>query len=85
MVVKDGGQPPRTAATTIEVNVTRNMFAPEFQNFKTRVDIPETLPAGTVVVRVSAKDKDRIVSYFLLPFQLMCNYKAKCDHFKSLV
>ena len=63
ILAKDGGTPPLTATTTVQVDVQRNIFPPVFTSNSTEdATIPETLPAGAPVAAVMATDADDAVS-----------------------
>ncbi len=61
ILAKDGGTPPNTATATVAINVDRNLNSPKFTNNTYKVDIPETLPAGSTVTAVTATDTDTSV------------------------
>ncbi|XP_036168193.1 protocadherin gamma-B2 isoform X20 [Myotis myotis] len=55
----DGGDPVRTGTTQIRIEVTdANDNAPVFSQDVYRVSLPENLPPGTSVLKVTATDKD---------------------------
>jgi protocadherin Fat 4 len=58
ILAKDGGTPPNTATATVRIDVDRNLNSPKFTNDNYKVDVPETLPAGSTVFAVTATDKD---------------------------
>ena len=62
--VQDGGTPPRSASTVVQVNVIRNLFAPQFfANGIIKTSIPETATPGYSVFQVTATDADATVSW----------------------
>lgn len=62
--VKDGGSPPLSDYANLYVFVEKNLFAPEFANNNLNLEetIDESLPAGSSILTVSAKDDDIYVS-----------------------
>ncbi|XP_055473369.1 protocadherin gamma-B6-like, partial [Psammomys obesus] len=59
----DGGDPPRSATTQIEVSVKdTNDNPPVFSQEEYRVSVSENLPPGSSVLRVTATDKDEGVN-----------------------
>ncbi len=58
MLAKDGGTPPQTATSIVTINVDRNLNTPRFRESNIRVNIPETLAAGSLVSAVAATDQD---------------------------
>ena len=65
MRAKDGGSPPRTDTTVVQVDVDRNLNKPQFDPQTYAARVLETLPLGSVVATVVAKDSDLRVSYIL--------------------
>ncbi len=62
VVAKDGGTPPMSAVTLVNVNVNRNLNAPRFETANYEQTVLETQPLGVAFVRVQAKDNDQRVS-----------------------
>ncbi|XP_021006531.1 protocadherin gamma-A10 isoform X14 [Mus caroli] len=59
LVASDGGNPPRSGTVLITVTVfDANDNAPVFTSTEYRVNIPENLPVGTQLLKVTATDKD---------------------------
>ncbi|XP_007647008.2 protocadherin gamma-A10-like isoform X1 [Cricetulus griseus] len=59
LVASDGGNPPRSGTVLITVTVfDTNDNAPIFTSPEYRVNIPENLPLGTQLLKVTATDKD---------------------------
>ncbi|XP_046579033.1 protocadherin Fat 4-like [Haliotis rubra] len=58
VMATDQGTPARTATATINVQVTRNLFAPRFNPLNYEADIYETQSLGTSIIRVNATDSD---------------------------
>ncbi|XP_052011301.1 protocadherin gamma-A10 isoform X13 [Apodemus sylvaticus] len=59
LVASDGGNPPRSGTVLITVTVfDANDNAPIFTSTEYRVNIPENLPVGTQLLKVTATDKD---------------------------
>ncbi|XP_034373783.1 protocadherin gamma-A10 isoform X21 [Arvicanthis niloticus] len=59
LVASDGGNPPRSGTVLITVTVfDTNDNAPVFTSTEYRVNIPENLPVGTQLLKVTATDKD---------------------------
>ncbi|RUS85645.1 hypothetical protein EGW08_006591, partial [Elysia chlorotica] len=59
IVARDGGTPSLSAATTVLINVRRNLFAPRFTtNTLIRVTIPRLTAVGTSITNVNAEDDD---------------------------
>ncbi len=65
VVAKDGGTPPLSAVTLVNVNVNRNLNAPRFENANYQQTVLETQPLGVAFVQVQAKDTDQRVSALL--------------------
>ena len=63
VLAKDGGTPSRTATTIVTIDVDRNLNSPRFNPNNARVNIPETLAAGSLVTSVTASDEDTQASY----------------------
>lgn len=64
--IKDGGSPPRSSVSTLQIFVNRNMLPPSFlRNFN--VSILENSPVGVVITSVKAEDQDPQVTYVNLP------------------
>ena len=68
--VSDGGTPPRTDITVVSVKVNRNLEKPVFDPVSYSLRTQETLPLGSVVATVSAKDADRRVNKSEEPLKL---------------
>ena len=64
VLAKDGGTPSRTATTIVTIDVDRNLNSPRFSPNNLRVNIPETLTAGSLVTSVTASDEDTQASYY---------------------
>ena len=62
MLAKDGGTPPKTATTTVHIDVDRNLNAPKFSQATIKAEIMEISPAGSLVATVTATDQDTAVS-----------------------
>ncbi|XP_032741821.1 protocadherin gamma-A10 isoform X12 [Rattus rattus] len=59
LVASDGGNPPRSGTVLITVTVfDANDNAPIFTSTEYRVNVPENLPVGTQLLKVTATDKD---------------------------
>ncbi|GAB1301649.1 Protocadherin gamma A10 [Apodemus speciosus] len=59
LVASDGGNPPRSGTVLITVTVfDTNDNAPIFTSTEYRVNVPENLPVGTQLLKVTATDKD---------------------------
>ncbi|XP_056672531.1 protocadherin gamma-B4 [Monodelphis domestica] len=59
----DGGDPARSSTAQIRINVTdANDNAPVFSQDVYRVSLPENLPRGSPVLKVTATDKDELVN-----------------------
>ncbi|EDL76392.1 rCG49295, isoform CRA_ab [Rattus norvegicus] len=59
LVASDGGNPPRSGTVLITVTVfDANDNAPIFTSTEYRVNVPENLPVGTRLLKVTATDKD---------------------------
>ncbi|XP_067663875.1 protocadherin gamma-A3-like [Haliotis asinina] len=71
---RDGGSPQRTGTLTLHINVADvNDNPPVFDNSKYTLNISETTAAGSVIIRLSASDKDSgnnaNISYHFMPRQ----------------
>ncbi len=58
MRATDGGTPQRTDSTVVEVRVDRNVNKPVFDPQTYTARVLETLPLGSVVATVTARDAD---------------------------
>ena len=63
MVARDGGTPPRTDTTVVNVKVTRNLNKPSFDPPNYEQTIKETLELGETIATVVARDADRRVRF----------------------
>ena len=54
----DEGIPQKTATVDITVNVLRNAYPPSFEKDTYVVNIDETMSYGSVVLQVTAEDRD---------------------------
>ena len=84
VVASDGGTPPLTAMTLVQVYVNRNLNAPRFENSNYEKEILETQPLGLPFVEVDAMDDDSKVgrslkSPWLLKIIIPPRYVAICD------
>ena len=61
MLAFDGGVPALTSTALVIISVNRNLVDPEFVEVQERVNIPETLPPGSIITRVQAEDADLAV------------------------
>ena len=66
VLAEDGGNPRKSATTTVLVAVNRNIHAPRFE--PQRIDLPllETAPLGIAIVRVNATDRDTKVEFIFM-------------------
>lgn len=61
--VADGGNPVLSDTATVQITIQRNLVTPVFNPQRDLTEnIPETMPAGEVVVNVNATDADQFVS-----------------------
>ena len=58
MKAADGGTPPRTSTTVVDITVIRNLNEPVFAQNNMRVSINDNLPAGSSIAQLSATDAD---------------------------
>lgn len=65
-MAEDGGSPKKTATTTIDITVRRNMVPPQFNPTAYNATILENYPVGSEIVMVSATDSDPQVCLSLL-------------------
>ena len=59
VLAQDGGNPPRTRAAILTVNMLRNLEAPVFNNGTYAATVLETQPIGQSIIRVQASDRDQ--------------------------
>ncbi len=76
MLAKDGGTPAQTATTIVTIDVDRNLNSPRFAQGNLRVNIPETLAAGSLVTSVTASDEDSQV--WVLLFEIHPVHNLSC-------
>ena len=72
---RDGGTPPRSDVTLVQVHVLRNMRAPAFEPVNYDSVIKETVVLGETIASVKAADADRRVS--------CCNFAKIAWGFRS--
>uniref|UniRef100_K1QE50 Protocadherin Fat 1 n=1 Tax=Magallana gigas TaxID=29159 RepID=K1QE50_MAGGI len=58
LLAEDGGSPKKTATTTIDITVRRNLVPPQFNPKGYYATILENYPVGSEIVMVSATDSD---------------------------
>ena len=58
LLAEDGGSPRKTATTTVDITVTRNLLPPVFNPSSYIQSIIENYPVGSEIVTVSATDSD---------------------------
>ncbi|XP_052689553.1 protocadherin Fat 4-like [Crassostrea angulata] len=58
LLAEDGGSPRKTATTTIDITVRRNIVPPQFNPTAYNATILENYPVGSEIVTVSATDSD---------------------------
>lgn len=59
VVAVDGGDPPKSGSTLVDITVLdANDNNPEFDNVTHEVRLLENVPVGTMIVRMRARDKD---------------------------
>ena len=58
LLAEDGGSPRKTATTTVDITVTRNLLPPVFNPSTYIQSIIENYPVGSEIVTVSATDSD---------------------------
>lgn len=63
IVAYDNGSPPRSATVTAQIFITRNLNQPIFNPTIYEETVLETEQTNFVVLRVTATDLDRIVSF----------------------
>ena len=60
VVAADLGSPPMTSTTTVTLMLSgENRFSPEFSDVSTQVIIPENEPPGSLVIKLTAEDRDQ--------------------------
>ena len=62
VLAQDGGTPSLSATATVNVQVRRNLFSPQFQVLLYEATILETQDLGVEILRVNATDADTKVS-----------------------
>lgn len=62
----DGGNPRLTATATIDVTVTRNLFAPEWLQQNYTITILESQEIGNSILQLNAQDRDIDVSVMFI-------------------
>ena len=61
-MASDGASPEKTATATVRVKVRRDLQVPEFRNEGVfQKSIYETAEVGSSVIRISARDGDKVV------------------------
>ena len=63
VIARDGGTPPRSDITVVDVTVIRNLARPRFDPTAYTTRIIETLPLGEPIIAVRATDDDARVLY----------------------
>lgn len=72
MVAADGGTPPQTAMTVVNVHVNRNQFPPRFETESYTPKILEIQSLGVPFIRAQAKDQDSKVSMLAVLAGVYC-------------
>lgn len=62
VLAQDGGTPSLSATATVNVQVRRNLFSPQFAQLLYETTILETQDLGVEILRVNATDADTKVS-----------------------
>lgn len=74
MLAQDGGNPPRTRAAILTVNMLRNLRTPTFGNGTFQATILETQAIGRPILRVRARDADRKPPHNRVTYELQNEY-----------
>ena len=70
VLAQDGGNPPRTRAAILTVNMLRNLEAPVFDNGTFAATILETQPIGRSIMRIRAQDRDQKAPHNQVTYEL---------------
>ena len=58
VLASDGGDPPQSATTTVNVVVRRNLYPPVFSPRRIELNIYENARLGVTIATVNATDRD---------------------------
>ena len=67
IAVKDGGTPSLSSTAILRVDVSRNLYRPEFRELSYETTIAETIPTDVSIVQINATDRDsKVIRLFKL-------------------